>query len=56
VTARCTATEHVLPHSYSCKPAKKTAAKNNGCTCGRPWQGHPQPHAAHCWLITKPTI
>ena len=22
------------------------------CTCGQPWQGTPQPHAAHCALLS----
>jgi hypothetical protein len=55
VVSGCTADEHVLPHSSSCEAAQKTAAANNGCTCGRPWEGHPQPHAAYCWLIAKPS-
>ena len=44
----------VLPHSSWCETAKKTAAANNGCTCPRPWEGHPQPHAAYCWLVSPP--
>lgn len=44
----------VLPHSSWCERAKKTAAENNGCTCGQPWTGHPQPHAMHCWTVNLP--
>lgn len=44
----------VLPHSSWCELAKKTAAANNGCTCPRPWEGHPQPHAGYCWLVSPP--
>lgn len=44
----------VIPHSSWCETAKKTAAANNGCTCPRPWEGHPQPHAGYCWLVSPP--
>lgn len=44
----------VLPHSSWCELAKKTAAANQGCTCPRPWEGHPQPHAGYCWLVSPP--
>lgn len=44
----------VTPHSSWCETAKKTAAANNGCTCPKPWTGHPQPHAAYCWLVSPP--
>lgn len=50
----CDAEGCVLPHSSWCEAAKKTAAKNDGCTCGRPWKGHPQPHAMHCWTVNPP--
>ncbi|MEU3851765.1 hypothetical protein [Streptomyces sp. NPDC029554] len=44
----------VIPHSSWCEVAKKTAAENDGCTCPRPWKGHPQPHAGYCWLVSPP--
>lgn len=44
----------VLPHSSWCERAQKTAAENEGCTCGQPWAGHPQPHSGHCWLLSPP--
>ncbi|MEU2443506.1 hypothetical protein ABZ588_08300 [Streptomyces althioticus] len=50
----CDAEGCVLPHSSWCERAKKTAAENDGCTCGKPWVGHPQPHAAHCWVVSPP--
>lgn len=50
----CDAEGCVLPHSSWCEAAKKTAAANDGCTCGRPWTGHPQPHAMHCWTVNPP--
>ncbi|WP_181785389.1 hypothetical protein [Streptomyces phytophilus] len=50
----CDAEGCVLPHSSWCERAKKTAAENDGCTCGEPWQGHPQTHAGHCWLLSPP--
>jgi hypothetical protein len=50
----CDAEGCVLPHSSWCDAAKKTAAANEGCTCGRPWTGHPQPHAMHCWTVNPP--
>lgn len=50
----CDAEGHVLPHSSWCEAAKKTAADNDGCTCGRPWADHPQPHAMHCWTVNPP--
>jgi hypothetical protein len=51
----CDAEGCVLPHSSWCERAKKTAAENNGCTCGKPWgDDSPQPHAAHCWLLSPP--
>lgn len=50
----CDAEGCVLPHSSWCDGAKKTAAANEGCTCGRPWTGHPQPHAMHCWTVNPP--
>jgi hypothetical protein len=50
----CDAEGCVLPHSSWCDAAKKTAAANNGCTCGKPWTGHPQPHAMHCWTVNPP--
>ncbi|MEU8968103.1 hypothetical protein AB0D11_02310 [Streptomyces monashensis] len=50
----CDAEGCVLPHSSWCERAKKTAAENDGCTCGQPWQGHPQPHAMHCWSVNPP--
>ncbi|NUS82703.1 MAG: hypothetical protein HOY75_08115 [Streptomyces sp.] len=50
----CDAEGCVLPHSSWCDDAKKTAAANDGCTCGRPWGGHPQPHAMHCWTVNPP--
>ncbi|WP_439947225.1 hypothetical protein [Streptomyces sp. BBFR109] len=50
----CDAEGCVLPHSSWCERAKKTAAENNGCTCGQPWAGHPQPHAMHCWSVNPP--
>lgn len=50
----CDAEGCVLPHSSWCEAAKKTAAENNGCTCGQPWTGHPQPHAMHCWTVNPP--
>lgn len=50
----CDAEGCVIPHSSWCEAAKKTAAANNGCTCGRPWTGHPQPHAMHCWTVNPP--
>lgn len=50
----CDAEGCVLPHSSWCEAAQKTAAANNGCTCGKPWTGHPQPHAMHCWTVNPP--
>ncbi|MEH0574347.1 hypothetical protein QBA54_07585 [Streptomyces sp. B21-108] len=50
----CDAEGCVIPHSSWCEDAKKTAAANNGCTCGQPWTGHPQPHAMHCWTVNPP--
>ena len=50
----CDAEGCVLPHSSWCDAAKKTAAANKGCTCGRPRTGHPQPHAMHCWTVNPP--
>lgn len=50
----CDAEGCVLPHSSWCDAAKKTAAANDGCTCGKPWTGHPQPHAMHCWTVNPP--
>lgn len=50
----CDAEGCVLPHSSWCDAAKKTAAANEGCTCGKPWTGHPQPHAMHCWTVNPP--
>jgi len=50
----CDAEGCVLPHSSWCDAAKKTAAAKDGCTCGRPWTGHPQPHAMHCWSVNPP--
>lgn len=50
----CDAEGCVLPHSSWCEAAQKTAAANNGCTCGKPWTGHPQPHAGYCWLVSPP--
>ncbi|MDX3575938.1 hypothetical protein [Streptomyces sp. FL07-04A] len=50
----CDAEGCVIPHSSWCQDAKKTAAANNGCTCGQPWTGHPQPHAMHCWTVNPP--
>lgn len=50
----CDAEGCVLPHSSWCDAAKKTAAANKGCTCGKPWTGHPQPHAMHCWTVNPP--
>jgi hypothetical protein len=44
----------VLPHSSWCEPAKKFAAGHDGCTCGRPWESTPQPHAGHCWVLDPP--
>jgi hypothetical protein len=44
----------VIPHSSWCEVAKKAAAENDGCTCPRPWEGHPQPHAGYCWLVSPP--
>ncbi|MFD7016070.1 hypothetical protein [Streptomyces sp. NPDC059928] len=44
----------VLPHSSWCQGAKAFAASHGGCTCGRPWEGTPQPHAGHCWLKSPP--
>lgn len=44
----------VIPHSSWCEAAKKTAAANDGCTCPKPWTGHPQPHAGYCWLVSPP--
>jgi hypothetical protein len=26
------------------------------CTCGQPWKGTPQPHAAHCALLNPPLL
>lgn len=26
------------------------------CTCGQPWKGTPQPHAAHCALVSPPFL
>lgn len=50
----CDAEGCVLPHSSWCDAAKKTAAADEGCTCGKPWTGHPQPHAMHCWTVNPP--
>jgi hypothetical protein len=50
----CDAEGCVIPHSSWCEAAKRTAAANNGCTCGKPWTGHPQPHAMHCWTVNPP--
>ncbi|MDX5569519.1 hypothetical protein PYK79_48370 [Streptomyces sp. ID05-04B] len=50
----CDAEGCTIPHSSWCETAKKTAAANNGCTCGKPWTGHPQPHAMHCWTVNPP--
>ena len=50
----CDAEGCVIPHSSWCEAAKKTAAENNGCTCGQPWADHPQPHAMHCWTVNPP--
>ena len=50
----CDAEGCVLPHSSWCDAAKKTAAANEGCTCGKPWTGPPQPHALHCWPVNPP--
>jgi hypothetical protein len=44
----------VIPHSSWCEVAKKAAAENGGCTCPKPWKGHPQPHAGYCWLVSPP--
>lgn len=44
----------VLPHSSWCELAKKAAAEKDGCTCPQPWEGHPQPHAGYCWLVSPP--
>jgi hypothetical protein len=44
----------VIPHSSWCEVAKKAAAANDGCTCPKPWKGHPQPHAGYCWLVSPP--
>jgi hypothetical protein len=44
----------VLPHSSWCQRAKAFAAEHDGCTCGRPWEGTPQPHSGHCWLLSPP--
>jgi len=50
----CDAEGCVLPHSSWCERAQKTAAENDGCTCGQPWTGHPQSHAMHCWTVNPP--
>lgn len=50
----CDAEGCAIPHSSWCDAAKKTAAANDGCTCGKPWTGHPQPHAMHCWTVNPP--
>lgn len=50
----CDAEGCVLPHSSWCERAQKAAAENDGCTCGQPWTGHPQPHAMHCWTVNPP--
>lgn len=50
----CDAEGCTIPHSSWCEAAKKSAAGNNGCTCGKPWAGHPQPHAMHCWIVNPP--
>jgi hypothetical protein len=50
----CDAEGCTIPHSSWCEVAKKTAAQNDGCTCGQPWIGHPQPHAMHCWTVNPP--
>lgn len=52
----CDAEGCVLPHSSWCDAAKKTATANEGCTCGKPWTGHPQPHAMHCWTVNPPRV
>nr|WSX48851.1 hypothetical protein OG409_07770 [Streptomyces sp. NBC_00974] len=44
----------VLPHSSWCQRAIVFAESHNGCTCGRPWEESPQPHAGHCWLLSPP--
>lgn len=44
----------VLPHSSWCQRAIAFAESHNGCTCGRPWEDSPQPHAGHCWLLSPP--
>ncbi|MFJ3923078.1 hypothetical protein [Streptomyces sp. NPDC090022] len=43
-----------LPHSSWCTKAKEFAAQHEGCTCGRPWESTPEPHAGHCWLLSPP--
>lgn len=50
----CDAEGCVIPHSSWCEAAKKTASENDGCTCGKPWKGHPQPHAMYCWAVNPP--
>ncbi|MEU3613447.1 hypothetical protein ABZ725_14185 [Streptomyces sp. NPDC006872] len=50
----CDAEGCAIPHSSWCDAAKKSAAENDGCTCGQPWKGHPQPHAMHCWKVNPP--
>lgn len=50
----CDAEGCVQPHSSWCEQAKAYAADHDGCTCGRPWEGHPQPHAMYCWSVSPP--
>ncbi|MFB6955501.1 hypothetical protein ACFCYB_00335 [Streptomyces sp. NPDC056309] len=44
----------VIPHSSWCQRAIAYATEHHGCTCGRPWEDTPQPHAGHCWLVNPP--
>jgi len=45
----CDAEGCVQPHSSWCDVAQKSAATNNGCTCGESL-----PHAMHCWKVNPP--
>lgn len=51
VADSCDAEGCAIPHSPGCERAIAYAAEHDGCTCGRPWEDTPQPHAAHCWTV-----
>ena len=50
----CDAEGCVMPHSSWCERAIQAASENDGCTCGQPGTGRPQPHAMHCWTVSPP--